>query len=82
MDEVVTLGLDLGEADKVVSTAHEETVIVGTIQPITTQDEWTGGSTTKGGDSSSSASSRAGRSARLGLREVERSISSDCDRKG
>ena len=76
-----TLGLNLGEADRVVSTIDKETVIVGTVPPITMQDEQAGGSTTKGGGSSSSISSRPGRSAKLRPRDVERSISGDCDRK-
>ena len=81
VEEVLTLGLDLGEADRVVSAADEEMVIVGTIPPITTWDEWVGGSTTKGGGSSLSISSRPGRSAKLRSRDVERSVSGDCDRK-
>ena len=81
VEEVLTLGLELGKADRVVSTADEEMVIVGTIPPITMQDEWAGGSTTKGGGSSSSLSSRPGRSAKLRPRDVERSVSGDCDRK-
>ena len=71
-EEVLTLGLNLGKADRVVSTADEVTVIVGTVPPMTTQDEWTGGSTTKGEHSSSSVSIKAGRSARLGLMDMER----------
>ena len=39
-EEVLTLGVDLGEADRVVSTADEETIIVGIILPATTWDEW------------------------------------------
>ena len=77
---MLTLGLDLGEADRVVSTA-DEIVIVGTVPPVTTQDEWAGGSTTKGGGSSLSISRRAGRSTKLGPKDVERSVSGDCDRK-
>ena len=56
--------------------------MVGTIPPITVQDEWAGGPTTKGDDSSSSSSSRDGRSARLRQREVERSISDESNKKG
>ena len=80
-EEVLTLGVDLGEADRVVSTADDETVIVGIIPPMTTQDEWEGGSTTKG-HSSSSMSSKAGKSASLRLIEVGKSIPGDCERKG
>ena len=65
VEEVLTLGLNLGKADRVVSATEEEMVIVGTIPPITMWDEWAGGSTTKGGGPSSSISSRPGRSARL-----------------
>ena len=81
-EEVLTLGLNLGEADRVVSATDEETVIVGTVPPVTTWDEQAGGSTTKGGHSSSSVSSKAGRSTRLGLMDVERNVPGDCDRKG
>ena len=81
VEEVLTLGLDLGEADRVVSTAEEEMVIVGTIPPITMWDEWAGGSTTKGGSPSSSISSRSGRSTKLRPKDVKRSVSGDCDRK-
>ena len=80
--EVLTQGLDLGKADRVISAPDEEMVTVGTVPPVTMWDEWEGGSTTKGDDSSSSSSNRDGRSARLGQKEVERSISDDCDRKG
>ena len=79
---MLTLGLNLGEADRVVSATDEETVIVGTVPPVTTQDEWAGGSTTKGGHSSFSVSSKAGRSARLGLMDMERNIPGDSERKG
>ena len=34
-EEVHTLGLNLGKADRVVSATDEETVIVGTILPVT-----------------------------------------------
>ena len=36
--EVPTLGVSLGKADKIVSAADEETVMVGIILPTTTQD--------------------------------------------
>ena len=35
-EEVITLGVDLGEADRVVSAADKETVIVDIIPPVTT----------------------------------------------
>ena len=38
-EEVLTLGVDLDEAEGVVSATDEETVIVGIIPPVTTQDE-------------------------------------------
>ena len=38
--EVLTLGAVVGEADRVISAADEETVTVGIIPPATTQDEW------------------------------------------
>ena len=81
VEEVLTLGLDLGEADRVVSTAEEEMVIVGTILLITMWDQWAGGSTTKGGGPSLSISSRPGRATKIRAIDVERSISGDCDRK-
>ena len=80
-EEVLTLGVDLGKADRVVSTADKETVIVGIVPPTTTQDEREGGSTTKG-HSSLSMSSKAGKSTRLRLIEVGKSIPGDHKRKG
>ena len=79
-EEVLTLGVDLGEADRVVSTTDKETVIVGIIPPATTQDEWEGGSTTKG--HSSSMSSKASKSTNLRLIEVGKNVPGDCERKG
>ena len=38
--EVLIWGLDLGKADRVVSAPDEEAVMVGTVPPITMQDEW------------------------------------------
>ena len=80
-EEVLILGVNLGETDRVVSATDEETVMVGIIPPMTTQDEQEGGPTTKG-HSSSSMSSKAGKSARLILMEVGRSVPGDCMRKG
>ena len=37
--EVLTLGAIIGEADRVVSAAEEETVTVGILLPATTRDE-------------------------------------------
>ena len=80
-EEVLILGLELGETDRVVSSEDEETVIVGTVPPVTIQDEQTGGSTIKGEDSSSSLSTKASEPTRLGLIDVERSVFGNCDRK-
>ena len=54
----------------------EETVMVGIILPVTTQDEQEGGPTTKG-YFSLSMSSKAGKSTRLILIDVEKSIPGD-----
>ena len=80
-EEVLTLGVNLGEADRVVSTADEETLIVGIIPPTTTQDEQEGDSTTKG-HSSLARSSKASKPARFGLIEVGKGIPGDWERKG
>ena len=75
-EEVLTLGVILGEADRVVSTADEETIIVGIIPPTTTQDEWEGDSTTKG-CSSLPRSSKTGKPGRFGLIEVGKGVPGD-----
>ena len=75
--EVLILGFALGEADNNVSAPDEETVTVGTAPLVTSWDEWEGGPTTNGGVSSSSSSTRSGRSIRLRWKEVERSMSDD-----
>ena len=80
-EEVLTLGVDLGKADRVVSAVDEETVIVDIIPPATTWDEWEGGSTTKG-HSSSPRSRKASNPARFGLIEVGKGIPGDLERKG
>ena len=80
-EEVLTLGVNLGKADRVVSTVDEETVIVGIIPPTTTQDEWEGGSTTKG-HSSLPRSSKASKPARFRLIEIGKDIPGDWERKG
>ena len=80
-EEVLTLRVDLGEADRVVSAADEETIIVGIIPPTTTWDEWEGDSTTKG-HSSSPRPCKAGKPARFGLVEVGKGIPGDWERKG
>ena len=79
--EVLILGFALGEVDNV-SAPAEETVMEDTAPLIITWDEQEGGPTTNGGVSSSSSSTRGGRSTRLGWKEVERSMSEDCDMKG
>ena len=77
-EEVLTLGVDLGEADRVVSTADEETIIVGAIPPATTQDGWEGGSTTKG-HFSSPRPGKAVKPATFGL--IGNGIPGDWERK-
>ena len=78
--EVLTLGVILGEADRVVSAADEETVIVGVIPPATTWDEQEGDSTTKG-HSSSPSLGRASKSTRFGLVEVGKGVPGDWEGK-
>ena len=46
--EVLILGAVIGDADRFVSTAAEDTVTVGILPPATTQDERDGEPTTKG----------------------------------
>ena len=46
--EVLTLGAIMGEADRVVSAAEEDTVTMGILPPTTTWDEWDRDPTTKG----------------------------------
>ena len=48
LQEVLILGAILGDEDRVVSAAEEDTVTVGTLPPTTTQDERDGGPTTSG----------------------------------
>ena len=80
-EEVLTLGVDLGEADRIVSAVDEETIIVGIILPATTWDEWEGDSTTKG-HSSLPRSSEASKPARSGLIEVGKGVPGNWGRKG
>ena len=80
-EEVLTLGVNLGEADRVVSTADEETVMVGIILPATTRDGWERGSTTKG-YSSLPRPGKAGKPATFGLIEVGNGIPGDWEGKG
>ena len=80
-EEVLTLGVNLGEADRIVSGVDEETVIVGIIPPATTQDEWEGDSTTKV-HSSLPRSNKASKPARFGLIEVGKGIPGNWGRKG
>ena len=79
--EVLSLGVNLGEADRVVSATDEETVIVGIIPPTTTWDEWEGDSTTKG-HSSSPRFGKASKPTGFGLVEVGKGIPGDWERKG
>ena len=48
LEEVLILGAVLGDEDRVVSAAEEDTVTVGTLLPATTLDERDGGPTTSG----------------------------------
>ena len=80
-DEVLTLGVDLAKADRIVSTVDKETIIVSIIPPTTTQNEWEGDSTTKG-HSSSPRSSEASKPARFGLIEVGKGVPGNWGRKG
>ena len=78
---MLTLGVDLGEADRIVSAVDEETVIVGIIPPTTTWDEWEGDSTTKG-HSSLPRSSKASKPGRFGLIEVGKGVPGNWGRNG
>ena len=80
--EVLILGFALGEANNSISAPDEKTVMVGTAPLVTMWGEWEGDPTTNGGVSPSSLSIRGGRSMRLRQKEVERSISDDCNIKG
>ena len=79
--EVLILGFALGEVDNI-SAPAEEIVTVGTIPLVTMQNEWEGGPTTNEGVSSSSSSTTGGKSVRLRWKEVEGSMSDDCNMKG
>ena len=52
LEEVLILGAILGDEDRVVSAAEENTVTVGILSPATTLDERNGGPTTSGHSSS------------------------------
>ena len=78
--EVLTLGAVVGEADRVVSAADEETVTVGIIPPATTWDEWEGDPTTKG-CSSLPSPGKADKPATFGLTGVENDVPGDWERK-
>ena len=80
-EEVLTLGVDLGEADRVVSAADEETFMVGIIPSTTTHDGWEGGFTTKG-CSSSPRCGKAGKPATFGLIEVGNGVPGDWEKRG
>ena len=79
--EVLTLGVVVGEADRVISAADEETVIVGIIPPATTWDEQEGNPTTKG-HSSSPSFGKASKPTGFRLVEVAKGIPGDWERKG
>ena len=68
--EVLILGAVLGNADRVVSTAAEDTVTMGILLPTTTQDEQDGDPTTKG-HSSLLSPGKADKPAMPGLVGVE-----------
>ena len=48
LQEVLILGAVIGDANRVVSTAEEDTVMMGILPPTTTWDERDGDPTTKG----------------------------------
>ena len=75
-EEVLTLGVGLSEADKFVSAADEETIMVGIILPATTWDGGEGGSTTKG-CSCSPSPAKAGKPATFGLTGVGNGVTGD-----
>ena len=80
VQEVLTLGAIVGEADRVISAADEETVTVGIIPPATTWDEWEGDLTTKG-CSSLPSPGKADKPATFGLTGVENDVPGDWERK-
>ena len=80
-EEVLTLGVDLGKADRVVSTADEETIMVGIIPPATTQDGQEGGFTTRG-HSYSPRPNKTDKPATFRLIEVRNGIPGGWGRKG
>ena len=78
---MLTLGAVVGEANRVISAADEETVTIGIIPPTTTWDEWEGDPTTKG-HSSSPRPDKADKPATFGLTGVENDVPGDWERKG
>ena len=48
LQEVLILGAVIGDADRVVSAAEEDTIMMGILPPTTTWDEWDRDPTTKG----------------------------------
>ena len=71
----------VGKADRVVSTAEEETVTVGILLPTTTWDERDGDPTTKG-HSSPPSPGKADKPATPGLVRMENDTPSGWESKG
>ena len=78
--EVLTLGAVVGEADRVISTADEETVTIGIISPTTTLDAQEGDLTTKG-HSSLPSPAKADKPATFRLTGVENDFPGGWERK-
>ena len=81
LQEVLILGAVIGDADRVVSTAEEDTVTVGILPPATTRDEQDGDPTTKR-HSSPLSPGKADKPATPGLVEVENDAPSGWESKG
>ena len=79
--EVLTLGAIVGEADRVISAAEEETVTVGILLPTTTWDEQDGDPTTKG-HSSPLSPDKADKPATSGPMGMENDTPSGWESKG
>ena len=78
---MLTLGAIVGEAERVISAAEEETVTVGILPPATTWDEQDGDPTTKG-HSSSLSPEKADKPTTSGLMGVENDAPSSWESKG
>ena len=76
--EVLTLGAIVGEANRVISAAEEETVTVGILLPATTRDMQDGDPTTKGWSSPLSPD----KPTTPGLAGMENDALSDWESKG